>query len=69
MKQVELKIKGMHCKSCSIIVQEAVADVKGVKTVAVDLEKAKAKISYDETIVKEKQLVDAIEKEGYKVTK
>ena len=65
MKKVELNIKGMHCKSCTVLVQEALADVKGVKTVAVDLQKEKATVSYDELLVKEKQLIDAVRKEGY----
>lgn len=52
-----------------MLVTEALTDVKGVKEVSVDLEKGKASISYDEKHVKEKQLTEAIEKEGYKVVK
>ena len=49
------------------MIKEALGDVKGVKDASVDLQKGKAAISFDETFVKEKQLVDVIEKEGYKV--
>jgi copper chaperone CopZ len=69
MKKVELKIKGMHCKSCVILVKEALTDVKGVKEASVDLQKNNAIVEFDEKLVKEKQLVDAIEKERYKVVK
>ncbi|MGV8171211.1 MAG: heavy-metal-associated domain-containing protein [Candidatus Woesearchaeota archaeon] len=69
MKKAELKIKGMHCKSCVMLVKEALTDIKGVSEASVDLEKGKASVSYDEKLVKEKQLTDAIEKEGYKVVK
>jgi copper ion binding protein len=69
MKNIELRIKGMHCKSCVMLVKEALTDIKGVKDASVDLEKGKASVSYDEKLVKEKQLVDAIEKEGYKIVR
>jgi copper ion binding protein len=69
MKKIELTIKGMHCKSCVVLVKEALTDVKGVKEANVDLPKNKAVVEFDEKLVKEKQLIDAIEKEGYKVVK
>jgi copper chaperone CopZ len=69
MKKVELNIKGMHCKSCVVLVKEALTDVKGVKDASVDLQKNRAVIEFDEKFVKENQLIDAIEKEGYKVVK
>jgi copper chaperone CopZ len=65
MKKIELKIKGMHCPSCSILVKEALTDIKGVNDASVDLKTAKAQVSFDEKLVKEKQLIDAVRKEGY----
>jgi copper chaperone CopZ len=69
MKDIELKLKGMHCKSCVMLVNEALIDIKGVKSANAELEKSNVKISFDDNLVKEKQLIDAIEKEGYKVNK
>ena len=69
MKKVELKIKGMHCKSCVMLVSDALTDVKGVKSADVSLEHNKAVISYDEKLATEKQLINTIEAEGYKVLK
>ncbi len=69
MKKIELKIKGMHCNSCPILIKEVLTDTKGVKEATVDLKKANAVVSFDEKLVNEKQLADAIEKEGYKVMK
>jgi len=69
MKKIELKIKGMHCKSCVMLVKEALTDVKGVKEASVDLQKNNAIVEFDEKLVKEKQLIEAIEKEGYKVVR
>ena len=69
MKNVELKIKGMHCKSCVMLNNDFLSDIKGVKSSEVSLEKNTAKISYDEKLVKEQDLISTIEKEGYKVNK
>lgn len=65
MKKIELNIKGMHCSSCPILVKEVLTDTKGVKDAAVDLKTAKAVVSFDEKLVTEKQLIEAIRKEGY----
>jgi copper chaperone CopZ len=68
MKKITLDIKGMHCKSCSMLVKEALMDTNGVKDADVQLIKEKATINYDEKIASEKQLIEAINKEGYKAT-
>jgi copper chaperone CopZ len=65
MKNVEFTIKGMHCPSCTVLVKEALTDTNGVKDAKVDLKSAKATVSFDEKLVAEKQLIDAIKKEGY----
>ena len=69
MKKIELKIKGMHCNSCVALIKDTLGYTKGVKESHVDLKKAKAEVSFDERVVSEKQIIDAIESEGYKVLK
>jgi copper chaperone CopZ len=65
MKNIELSIKGMHCASCTTLVKEALTETKGVKDATVDLKTAKAKVSFDEKLITEKQLIEIIRKEGY----
>ncbi|HYD03955.1 MAG TPA: heavy metal-associated domain-containing protein [Alphaproteobacteria bacterium] len=65
MKNVEIKIKGMHCKSCTMLVGDALRDIEGVKDADVSLEKNTAKVSFDEKLVKPEKMIDAIKKEGY----
>ncbi|MCX6695045.1 MAG: heavy-metal-associated domain-containing protein [Candidatus Altiarchaeota archaeon] len=36
MKKTELKVKGMHCRSCEMLVSEEVGEVAGVKKVEAD---------------------------------
>jgi len=65
MKKIELTIKGMHCSSCTTLVKEALTDTKGVKEANVDLKKGTAVVLFDEKLVSEKQLIEAVRKEGY----
>lgn len=61
-----LEVKGMHCKSCKILIEDAVSEIKGVDGVSADFEKGKVKVkcSGDWVLSAAKS---AIEKEGYKV--
>ncbi len=67
MNTTELKIEGMSCQHCVMRVKKAVDQLPGVN--AADVGVGTAKISYDETKIKEKDLVEAVEKAGYKVKK
>lgn len=65
MKKIELEVKGMHCKSCVIILTDALTEQKGVSKAEVDLKENKAAVSYDERLTNESQLINIISKEGY----
>ena len=66
MKTINLKIKGMHCNSCNILISDALADI-GVKKCAVDVKKGTAIIAFDENKLTTEQIKSAIKKEGYDV--
>ncbi len=69
MKKINLKITGMHCKSCETLIGDAVKELAGVYTVRVDHKSGVAEIAFDETKVKESDIISVISKEGYKVGK
>lgn len=60
-------VRGMHCKSCQMVIIDAVSEIDGVKTVDVSLTKNTVTIDYDENITKDDVIKKVIEKEGYKV--
>ncbi len=61
-----LKVTGMHCRSCEILLSDVISEIQGVSKVAVDHKKSTVAIQYDgESVVG--LAVKAIEKEGYKV--
>ena len=60
-------VKGMHCKSCEMLVKDSVTELNGVKAVDVSLLKNTVTVDYDDKKLKETAIKKAIENEGYKV--
>ena len=60
-------VKGMHCKSCEMLIKDAVSEVDGVKNIDVSLLKNTVTVDFDDTKVKDIQIKKIIETEGYKV--
>lgn len=58
---VTLRVKGMHCRSCVVNIQDNISMLPGVSSVEVCLEKEKASICYDPQKVTVNQLQQAIE--------
>lgn len=58
---VMLRVKGMHCHSCVINIQDNISTLPGVSSVEVSLEKEKASICYDSLKITVPQLQRAIE--------
>ncbi len=66
--KTKLTIKGMHCESCKVLIEEVCNEMKGVKSCNVDVKAGKADIEHDETL-DIKKLKKEIESLGeYKVT-
>lgn len=62
----KLKVNGMHCKSCEILIADVLTEIKGIEKVKIDSKEGSVKFNYkDETVVPIAK--QAIEKEGYKV--
>ncbi|MDO8556412.1 MAG: heavy metal-associated domain-containing protein [Nanoarchaeota archaeon] len=61
-----LKVEGMHCKSCEIVLKESLEEISGITDVSVSYAKGTVIFSAtdDALIVAAKQV---IVKEGYKV--
>lgn len=69
MKNIEIKIEGMHCEGCSKRLTKVLNNVEGINTVEVSLENKLAQIEYDEKIVKLEDLQEAIQDAGFEVVK
>ncbi len=62
-----LKIQGMTCNHCVMRVAKALKAVPGVQDAKVDLQKAEAAVTYDESKVAPEKLSAAVVDAGYKV--
>ncbi len=62
----QFKIEGMHCNSCALSIDMDVEDLEGVKTSDTSYAKQVLEVELDEEKVKVQQIIEAIEKLGYK---
>jgi copper chaperone CopZ len=67
MKNITLNIKGMHCPNCEILIKDSLEESAGIKNAEISDNKGIAKISFDDTVISEKQIKSIINKEGYEV--
>lgn len=67
MTKISLKVKGMHCHSCEILIKDSLEETEGVKEAKLDYKKGIADIEFDEKKVNENKIKAIIENEGYKV--
>lgn len=51
MKEIQLQITGMDCKSCAFLIEDELKSQGGVISASVDFEAKKASITFDEKII------------------
>lgn len=66
MNKTTIPIKGMHCRSCELLIEGELCELKGVKKVEVSQKKATAEIFYDGHLDYQK-VENSIEKAGYSI--
>jgi len=66
MSKKELRISGMHCSSCALIIEKKLKKIPGVKSAVVNYANEKAVVEYSEE-VKKGELEDSIKQAGYGV--
>lgn len=64
-KRIDLAIGGMHCASCSAIIQRSVKKLPGIKEIVVNFAAEKAKVIFDSAQVSDQQIIAQIKKAGY----
>jgi copper chaperone CopZ len=66
MKEIKLKIEGMHCAGCSNRLEKILNNVDGVESAKVSLGEKSADIKYNEEEVELKTILQEIEDAGFK---
>ena len=66
MKEIKLKIEGMHCTGCSTRLERVLNNLEGVEEAKVSLEENQATIKFDETKTNIENIKEAIADAGFK---
>src|SRR3989344_9408455 len=64
-KNISLKIKGMHCVSCELLLKEELGEINGISNIKIDYKTGFGSVFLEEE-VNENMILSAIEKAGYK---
>ncbi|PIP67908.1 MAG: hypothetical protein COW92_03975 [Candidatus Omnitrophica bacterium CG22_combo_CG10-13_8_21_14_all_43_16] len=67
-RTVVIPVEGMTCFTCELAVSSAIKKVKGVVTAKASAKEGKARVEYDPSKTSIEQLVEAINKTGYKAS-
>ena len=67
MKQVTLKVEGMHCEGCAQVMEALLAREDGVYKVAVSYAKREARVLLDPAATGAGKLAAAVERVGYRL--
>lgn len=64
-KLINLKVSGMHCKSCSMLAKEELNELKGVSEIEINHETGEGSVILDESLNSKDDVMRAIERAGY----
>lgn len=67
-KKVTLKIQGMECPNCSLILERIEDRMKGVLFAEASYRKEQLVVEFDESVVTLDQIKSEVSRLGYKVT-
>jgi copper chaperone len=65
--KIQIKAKGMHCKSCDMLIEDSMSDLDGVINCKSSFEKQIVDVEFDEKKVTLDQIKKVIVDEGYEV--
>jgi copper chaperone CopZ len=65
MNTIQIKTTGMHCSSCSMLIEMNVADLPGIDSVKASSADSLTTVTYDPNAVDAKTIVEEIRTAGY----
>ncbi len=69
LEKATLNVKGMHCASCAVTIEDSLKKVEGVSKAVVNFATEKAYVEYNPEKATSQALEQAVEKAGYSVIK
>ena len=65
---IKIKIDDMHCTACAMVIDGDLEELKGVKCASTNYAKSVCEIEFDPNQVKIEDIINQIEKSGYKAS-
>lgn len=65
MKSIDLNTGGMHCGSCSMLIQMSVEDLPGVASAQADYASGRTHVEFDPDQISVDEIIAAIVEAGY----
>lgn len=69
MTKLVLKVKGMHCASCSVLIDKLVSQQEGVISIKTNFGAEKTAIEFDETKISLEKIDELVHKLGYDIVR
>lgn len=67
MPQQIIPIRGMHCRSCEMLLEDSIGGVQGVTKVKVEFRKGRATIEHGNDVPSRKEITEVVKNAGYEV--
>jgi len=68
IKNLKLKISGMHCSSCAMNIDFDLEDLDGITSAKTSYAKEVCEVDFDEEKVKVEDIISSVEKTVYKAS-
>jgi len=65
IKNIKLKILGMHCSSCAMSIDFDLEDLKGVKSAKTSYAREICEVEFDEKKLSLDKIIEVVKKTGY----
>lgn len=65
-QKIKLKIQGMHCSSCALLIDSDLEDLDGVSSANTSYAKQVGEVDFDPDRVSLEKILDTINNTGYK---
>jgi copper chaperone len=67
MKKIMFEVEGMHCRSCEVLIEDALGEMNGVESINISHQEGIVKVEFNESKTNENKIEKIITNEGYKV--
>ncbi len=68
IRELELRVEGMHCASCEKLIREGLGELAGVEVVALDHASDSGSVLYDDSLTDSEKVLAGISEAGYTAT-